>query len=119
MEKALKAYQKTASYGISEFSTEAGFRMAELYSHLSKSLMDSDRPDNLNELELEQYEILLEEQVYPFEDNAIDIHEQNASRSWNGLYDDWVKKSFVELRKLLPGRYAKDEASMEIINVLQ
>ena len=118
LEKALKAYQKTASYGISDFSTEAGFRMAELYSHLSQSLMNSDRPDNLNELELEQYEILLEEQVYPFEDNAIDIHEQNASRSWNGLYDDWVKKSFVELRKLLPGRYAKDEASMELINVL-
>jgi tetratricopeptide (TPR) repeat protein len=119
LEKALKAYQHTAAYGISEFSTEAGFRMAELYSHLSQSLMDSDRPDNLNELELEQYEILLEEQVYPFEDNAIDIHEQNASRSWNGLYDDWVKKSFVELRKLLPGRYAKDEASMGVINALQ
>lgn len=119
LEKALKAYQVTASYGISEFSTEAGFRMAELYSHLSQSLMKSDRPDNLNELELEQYEILLEEQVYPFEDNAIDIHEQNASRSWNGLYDDWVKKSFVELRRLLPGRYAKDEVSMEVINVLQ
>ena len=119
LEKALKAYQKTASYGISEFSTEAGFRMAELYSHLSQSLMASDRPDNLNELELEQYEILLEEQVYPFEDNAIDIHEQNASRAWSGLYDEWVKNSFVELRKLLPGRYAKDEASMEVINVLQ
>lgn len=119
LEKALKAYQKTASYGISEFSTEAGYRMAELYSHLSQALMASDRPDNLNELELEQYEILLEEQVYPFEDNAIDIHEQNASRSWNGLYDDWVKKSFGELRKLLPGRYAKDEASMEVLNVLQ
>ena len=119
LEKAMKAYQKTASYGISEFSTEAGYRMAELYSHLSASLMDSDRPDNLNELELEQYEILLEEQVYPFEDNAIDIHEQNASRSWNGLYDDWVKKSFVELRRLLPGRYAKDEVAMEAINVLQ
>jgi tetratricopeptide (TPR) repeat protein len=119
LEKALKAYQKTAAYGISEFSTEAGYRMAELYSQLSQSLMASDRPDNLNELELEQYEILLEEQVYPFEDNAIDIHEQNASRAWNGLYDDWVKKSFVELRKLLPGRYAKDEAPMEVINVLR
>lgn len=119
LEAALKAYQKTAAYGISEFSTEAGYRMAELYSHLSQSLMKSDRPDNLNELELEQYEILLEEQVYPFEDNAIDIHEQNASRAWNGLYDDWVKKSFTELRKLLPGRYAKDEAAMEVINVLQ
>ena len=119
LEKTLKAYQKTSSYGISEFSTEAGYRMAELYSILSKALMDSDRPDNLNELELEQYEILLEEQVYPFEDNAIDIHEQNASRAWNGLYDEWVKNSFKELRRLLPGRYAKDELPMGGVNVLQ
>ncbi|MFV1873683.1 MAG: tetratricopeptide repeat protein [Oleiphilus sp.] len=119
LQTALEAYQKTTSYGISEFSTEAGYRMAELYSHLSRSLMDSDRPDNLNELELEQYEILLEEQVYPFEDNAIDIHEQNASRAWNGLYDEWVKKSFSELKQLLPGRYGKEEEAAEVINVLQ
>lgn len=119
LENALAAYQKTASYGISEFSTEAGFRMAGLYSHLSQALMASDRPDNLNELELEQYDILLEEQVYPFEDSAIDIHEQNASRAWDGLYDKWVKKSFSELRALLPGRYAKDEAPVEVMNVLQ
>lgn len=119
LEKALKAYQKTASYGISEFSTEAGFRMAALYTSLSKALMESDRPDDLNELELEQYEILLEEQVFPFEDSAIDIHEQNASRAWSGIYDQWVKKSFNELRRLLPGRYAKDEVPMGGIHVLQ
>ena len=119
LEKALKAYQYTASYGISEFSTEAGYRMAELYTILSKALMESDRPDDLNELELEQYEILLEEQVFPFEDSAIDIHEQNASRAWSGLYGEWVKRSFTELRRLLPGRYAKDELPMGGIDVLQ
>lgn len=119
LEKALKAYQKTASYGISEFSTEAGFRMAELYTILSSALMESDRPADLNELELEQYEILLEEQVFPFEDSAISIHEQNASRAWSGLYDQWVKSSFDALRKLLPGRYAKDEVPMGGINVLE
>lgn len=118
LQKAMKAFQKTASYGVSQFSTEAGYRMADIYAQLSQDLMDSDRPDGLNELELEQYEILLEEQAFPFEDSAIEIHEQNASRSWNGLYDDWVKESFESLKRLLPGRYAKDELQSEVLNEL-
>ncbi|KZY29076.1 MULTISPECIES: tetratricopeptide repeat protein [unclassified Oleiphilus] len=115
LEKAMKAYQKTASYGVSQFSTEAGYRMADIYAQLSRDLMDSDRPTGLNELELEQYEILLEEQAYPFEDSAIEIHEQNSSRSWIGIYDDWVQNSFDALKELLPGRYDKPELKSEII----
>ena len=115
LEKAMKAFQKTASYGVSSFSTEAGYRMADIYAQLSRDLMESDRPTGLNELELEQYEILLEEQAYPFEDNAIEIHEQNSSRSWIGIYDDWVKKSFVALQELLPGRYNKPELNSETV----
>ena len=118
LEKAMKAYQKTASYGISSFATEAGYRMADIYAQLSRDLMDSDRPAGLNALELEQYEILLEEQAFPFEDSAIEIHEQNASRSWNGIYDDWVKQSFDSLKRLLPGRYDKPELETEVSNVL-
>ena len=118
LEKAMNAFQLTASYGVSQYSTEAGYRMADIYAQLSKDLMASDRPDGLNELELEQYDILLEEQTFPFEDSAIDIHEQNASRSWNGIYDKWVKNSFKSLRKLLPGRYAKDELLMGVSHEL-
>lgn len=115
LEKAMKAYQKTASYGVSSFSTEAGYRMADIYAQLSRDLMDSDRPTGLNELELEQYDILLEEQAFPFEDSAIEIHEQNSSRSWIGIYDKWVKNSFKALRELLPGRYDKPELKSEIL----
>lgn len=119
LEKAMKAFQKTASYGVSSFSTEAGFRMADIYAQLSRDLMDSDRPGGLNALEMEQYEILLEEQAFPFEENAIDIHEQNASRSWNGIYDEWVRNSYGALKELLPGRYDKPELKTEWINELQ
>ena len=118
LQKAMKAYQKTASYGVSAFSTEAGYRMADIYAQLSTDLMDSDRPDGLNELELEQYEILLEEQTFPFEDSAIDIHAQNVSRSWIGIYDEWVKNSFEELKALLPGRYDKNEMMQGAVNEL-
>jgi hypothetical protein len=111
---ALNAYNKTLDYKVEEFSTSANFSIADIYHQLAKDLMTSSKPKNLNALELEQYDLLLEEQAYPFEEKAIDIHETNAKRSWQGSYDTWVKKSFSALEKLLPGRYNKQEKSLEV-----
>jgi hypothetical protein len=80
--------------------------------------MDSERPPGLSQLELAQYELLLEEQAFPFEDNAIDIHEQNASRARDGIYDEWVKRSFDALKQLLPGRYDKPEILTGVVDEL-
>jgi hypothetical protein len=80
--------------------------------------MTSDRPDNLSELELEQYEILLEEQAFPFEEQAISLHEINMRRSWEGVYDDWVKKSFVELGQLMPARFDKPELEVAYVEII-
>jgi tetratricopeptide (TPR) repeat protein len=111
---ALNAFNQTLEYKVEEFSTSANFSIADIYHQLAKDLMTSSKPKNLNELELEQYDLLLEEQAYPFEEKAIDIHETNAKRSWQGSYDAWVKKSFSALEKLLPGRYNKQEKSVEV-----
>ena len=81
----------------------------EIYGHFAESLMKSQRPGSLNEEELEQYDILLEEQAYPFEEKAIEIHSANAKRTSEGLYDEWVKKSIAALSVLQPIRYAKNE----------
>ena len=80
-----------------------------MYRTLASDLMASDRPSGLNDLELEQYDILLEEQAYPFEEQAIDVFETNAKRSWKGTYDEWVQASFTQLEELLPSRYRKPE----------
>jgi tetratricopeptide (TPR) repeat protein len=111
---ALDAYNKTLSYKVEEFSTAANFSIGDIYHQLAKDLMTSSKPKNLNALELEQYDLLLEEQAYPFEEKAISIHETNAKRSWQGSYDAWIEKSFSALEKLLPGRYNKKERSGEI-----
>jgi len=118
LEEAVAAYQKTSGYGISSFSTEAGYQIAHIYGRLGQDLMDSERPPGLSQLELAQYELLLEEQAFPFEDNAIDIHEQNASRARDGIYDEWVKRSFDALKQLLPGRYDKPEILTGVVDEL-
>ena len=118
LEMAVTAYQKTATYGLSSFATEAGYQIAHIYGRLGADLMDSERPPGLSELELAQYELLLEEQAYPFEDNAIDIHEQNIRRARDGIYDEWVKRSYEALRSLLPGRYNKREVTAGVVDEL-
>jgi tetratricopeptide (TPR) repeat protein len=116
--RTVKAYEAVAEYQVGRFSTASTYQIANLYASLSKSIMESDRPGNLNELELEQYEILLEEQAYPFEEQAISLHEINMRRSWDGVYDDWVKQSFAELRRLMPARFDKQEIDVAYVETI-
>jgi outer membrane protein assembly factor BamD (BamD/ComL family) len=109
MEEALAAYRIASDYGIADVTTAATYRAAQIYSNLGKALLNSERPKGLSALELEQYNVLLEEQAYPFEEKAIALHEANAHRTTEHIYDDSVKQSFAALSKLLPGRYAKTE----------
>lgn len=118
LDETLSAYKKVLDYGVAEFVTEANYRIGNVYSQLSRDLMNSERPKGLDELALEQYEILLEEQAEPFEEKSVELLAATAERSWEGLYDKWVKQSFVELAKIMPARYGKREQSSEVSNGL-
>lgn len=106
---AVNGYERVNRYGLQEFGTRATYRLGQVYAQLSSDLMGSQRPPQLDALALEQYEILLEEQAWPFEEKAIAIHEANAKLAWDGIYDTWVSESFTVLAKLLPARYGKTE----------
>lgn len=105
----MEEYQHIAAYQAAEFTTYATYKQAAIYQDFAKALLAADKPDGLNALELEQYDLLLEEQAYPFEEQAIAIFEASAQYSWQGVYDEWVKHSFEALKKLMPGRYHKTE----------
>ncbi len=109
MKHALAAYNKAAELGVAEFTTAATFRIADMYADFSQKLMDSDRPSELNEEEMEQYEIMLEEQAFPFEEQAIELYETNIERMRGGIYNDWVIESLDALAKLVPANYARNE----------
>jgi len=109
LEAALAAYGKAADYAVASVTTAAGYAMADLYREFGRALLQSERPGNLTVEELEQYDVLLEEQAFPFEEKAIAIHERNVRRAAEGVYDEWVRKSFAELAQLQPGRYARVE----------
>jgi TolA-binding protein len=119
MEAALKAYEGAADYQVADVTTAATFESAELYRQLGKDLMSSERPKNLKKDELEQYDVLLEEQAFPFEEKSIKLHEVNAARTKDGTYDEWVQKSFAALAQLNPGRYGKVEVGEQLVEPIR
>jgi len=114
----INAYKQVIDYGVGDFVTAASYQVADMYVHLSRSIMDSSRPSGLSALELEQYEILLEEQAFPFEEQAIELHEVNLQRMWKGTNDEWTDRSLGALRVLMPGRFDKDEVQVAYVDVI-
>jgi len=119
LEDVLKAYAVAADYGVADVSTAATFQVASLYQDFGRALMGSQRPKKLNKKELEQYDLMLEEQAYPFEEKAIELHELNVRRAREGVYDQWVKRSFAALGELKPVRYAKNERAEGVIDAIR
>ncbi len=111
MQLAVDTFTATANYAVAGVTTASVYILAEIYADFGAALMGSQRPAGLSEEELEQYDILLEEQAYPFEEKSITIHESNVERIADGVYDEWVQKSFDRLKTLSPFRYAKMEKS--------
>jgi len=109
METALDRYAELSAYGIAEISTQAAYQTGFIYDDFAEAIMDSERPGELDADALEEYEILLEEQADPFLEKAIDAHEVNVGRINQDVYDEWVKRSLVDLQALLPARYNKQE----------
>jgi TolA-binding protein len=118
MERALTAYRVAAAYGVAEVTTAATYEMANLYETLAQDVLGSERPRHLSGQELEEYNSLLEDQVFPFEDQAIKIYGLNAARASQGVYDEWVRKSFAALAKLDPARYGKTELMSDVVTTL-
>ena len=118
MEEVIAAYTGAADYGVAEVTTAATFRLGEVYEQFSSDLLKSDRPADLDADALEQYELLLEEQAFPFEEKAIDLYKANANRAPDGVYDEWVRQSFDRLAGLMPARYAKKERSEDVVTAL-
>jgi TolA-binding protein len=115
MDTALEAFEALVDYEAAEVTAGATFYIAEIYFDFSQSLMKSERPSGLDPAQMNDYELVLEEEAFPFEERAIGIHEKNLELLSAGIFNSWIEKSLEKLANLMPGRYAKFEASSGLI----
>jgi Tfp pilus assembly protein PilF len=111
MDTTIAALGRLVNYEIDEVTAAATYYMAETYSNFSRSLLESDRPDDLKPEDLEEFKNNLDEAAFPFEEKAINVHEKNMELLHAGVLNSWTEKSLSRLTELMPGRYAKQETS--------
>ena len=107
----MKSLGALVDYQVGEVTAAATFYMAEVYYGFNRALMDSERPKGMQGAQLQEYELALEENAFPFEEKAIGVHEKNLELIRSGIYNAWIDKSLAKLAHLMPARYAKAEAS--------
>ena len=111
MDQALLELEALVAYEVADVTSAATFYIAQVYDEFSRALIESERPAGLSEAEKVDYELVIEEEAYPFEEQAIDVHRKNHELLASGIYNPWVQKSLDRLAVLMPGRYAKNETS--------
>lgn len=116
MDGALAALESLVDYQVGEVTAAATFYIAEVYMGFSDSLVNSERPADLGPAELQDYELMIEEEAFPFEERSIEVHEKNLELMVGGLYNPWIERSLDKLADLMPGRYAKFEISSGFID---
>jgi hypothetical protein len=93
--------------------------MAEVYGEFSRALLESERPSDLGPADRQEYEEVLEEEAYPFEEQAIEVHLKNLELMSAGVFNVWIEKSLSRLAVVMPGRYAKFEESSGLIESVE
>jgi tetratricopeptide (TPR) repeat protein len=118
MDATIEALDRLMDYGIDEVTAAATYYMAETYSNFSRSLLESEQPDDLRPEDLEEFKNKLDEAAFPFEEKAIQVHEKNMELLHTGVFNSWTEKSLSRLAELMPGRYAKRETSSGFLDAI-
>ena len=118
MDSALAAMEALVAYEVAEVTSAATFYIAETYRNFSAALMASERPAGLSDAEAEAYDMALEDEAYPFEERAIDVHRANLDLMLSGTHNRWLERSLEELGVLLPARYGKAMASAGYVGAI-
>mgnify|MGYP000739346999 CR=1 FL=1 len=107
LKKLISKFQALSLYQVAEIQSASTYQIGLIYRNLAQDLINSERPQGLSELELEQYNILLEEEAFPFEEQAFDIFKINISKVPDGEFDKWIELTYQTLSVMNPTEYKR------------
>jgi len=113
LKELIAKFETLSKYQVAEIQSASTFHIGRIYKNLAQDLMQSERPKGLSPLELEQYDILLEEEAYPFEEQAFEIFGINTAKVPEGYFDDWVSKTYEVLSEMNPTEFQRNTKELK------
>ncbi|HLE09041.1 MAG TPA: tetratricopeptide repeat protein [Thermodesulfobacteriota bacterium] len=103
-----REYSELLNGNAAELLPEIFFSMGTALENFKDSVLFSERPADLTEDELKEYNFLLEETAYPYEERAVSAYENGIKAgAVQKLYGEWVEKSIERLKTLRPALYKR------------
>jgi len=108
LQNVLKQQQAIVDLNVAEFVTQAQFHIGDSFVGFYQGVLKAPAPAGLNELEIEEYQIAIEEQTQPIKEQALTWHRANLSLLHDPeqpLWDIWIGRSLNALAQLAAGFY--------------
>lgn len=104
----VKNYSQVLAYKMPEVYPEVFSPMGLALENFKDSILSSERPGDLNEEELEEYNFLLEEKAIQYDEQALSAY-GNCFRAGVKLMvqNEWVEKCFERLKTIKPAIYRR------------
>lgn len=101
-------YTEIAKSKVPDIIPEVYYRMGTLFENFRDSIIKSERPGGFSSEQAEEYNFLLEEKAYPYDEQAVKVYERctDSARKLS-VFTEWTDKCFTRLSELRPAVYKR------------
>lgn len=107
LEDLIKDYSQLAKSAEAELQVEIFFQTGIAFENFRDSILKAEKPKDLSKNELEEYNFLLEEKAYPYEEQAVKAYEKSLKAGRANAFREWVEKDIERLAVLRPALYMR------------
>jgi hypothetical protein len=100
------AYLEVIKLQQPDYAIAALFRLAKVQQNMAKAFQNSPCPKKLSEDQCIEYEGMVLEKSYPYEENAIAGYDKALAKAYElQLYNEWLIKAQEGLKAYEPGKF--------------
>jgi TolA-binding protein len=111
LQGVIREFVAAGSYKTSDVITASNFFIGRALELFKDDILTSPVPPGLTQPEKEEYDLLLQEMAFPFEEKALNAYRVNIKRSVTlEILDPWIEKTYERMAELAPWAYQRDEA---------
>ncbi len=120
LQEVIRNFVNAGSFKVAEVSTASNFFIGRSLEQFKDEILHSPRPNGLTVSQLEEYDLLLDEMAYPFEEKALQAYKVNIQRAMElEILDPWIEKSYHRMAELAPWAYLREEKLLYPLTVIK
>ena len=111
LQTVIRDFVAAGNYKTLDVITASNYFIGRALELFKVDILSSPKPEGLTPLELEEYDLLLQEMAFPFEAKALDAFRVNIQRAVKlEILDPWIEKTFERMAELAPWSYLRNES---------